>query len=204
MPAQVEIFAEGHDPDACRLRRGLQVSVHRQGRRLGQQGVSVPGDAVDPHPRPHAGVPEGEGAHARHRGVPAVPSRHRHRRHFGRADDEDREARLDQILRHAARARLRGRPRLPRQGDGGGDPEDDAVARRRRAVRRQIFLPRRARDPAAAPRRLAADRARRVVLGRPPGARQDHARRRVPRRARAQSGEISAGGGRHASSAARW
>ena len=75
-----------------------------------------------------------------------------------------------------------------------GDAEDDAVARRRRAVRRQIFLPRRARDPAAAPRRVAADRARRVVLGRPAGARQDHARRRVPGGAGAQSGEISAGG----------
>ena len=101
-----------------------------------------------------------------------------------------------QILRHAARARLRGRPRLPRPRDGAGDSQDDAVARRRRAVRRQVFLPRRARDSAAAPRRLAADRARRVVLGRPPGFGQDHARRRVSGRARAQSGEISAGGRR--------
>ena len=109
-----------------------------------------------------------------------------------------------QISRHAARPRLRGRPRLPRPRDGARDPEDDAVARRRRAVRRQIFLPRRARDPAAAPRRLAADRARRVVLGRPPGAGQDHARRRVPGGARAQSGEISAGGRHARSSAARW
>ena len=83
---------------------------------------------------------------------------------------------------------------FPRQGDGAGNPEDDAVARRRRAVRRQIFLPRRARHPPAAPRRLAADRAWRVVLGRPPGARQDHQGRRVPGRARAQSGEISARG----------
>ena len=66
--------------------------------------------------------------------------------------------------------------------------------RRRRAVRRQIFLPRRARDPPAAPWRVAADRARRVVLGRPAGARQDHARRRVPRGAGAQSGEVSARG----------
>ena len=41
MPAQVEIYAEGEG--------GLQVPVHRQGRRLGQQGVSVPGDALDPH-----------------------------------------------------------------------------------------------------------------------------------------------------------
>ena len=56
---------------------------------------------------------------------------------------------------------------------------------RRRAVRRQIFLPRRARDPHAAPRRLAADRAWRVLLGGPPGARQDHQRRRLSRGARA-------------------
>ena len=50
----------------------LQVPVHRQGRRLGQQGVPVPGDALDPDARPHDGVPEGEGADARHRGVPAL------------------------------------------------------------------------------------------------------------------------------------
>ena len=87
---------------------------------------------------------------------------------------------------------LRGRPRLPRPRDGAGGAQAHAVARRRRAVRRQVFLPRRARDPPAAPRRLAADRARRVVLGRPPGAGQDHPRRRVSRGARAQSGEVSA------------
>ena len=52
-----------------------------------------------------------------------------------------------------------------------GGPPHDAGARRRRAVRRQVFLPRRARDPPAAPRRLAADRARRLLLGRPAGAR---------------------------------
>ena len=93
-------------------------------------------------------------------------------------------------------AGLRGRPRLPRPRHGAGGAQADAVARRRRAVRRQVFLPRRARDPAAAPRRVAADRARRVVLGRPPGARQDHQGRRVPRGARAQPGEVSAGGRR--------
>ena len=47
MPAQVEIYAEGISR-ACRVRRGVQVFVHRQRRRLGQQIVSVPGDAVDP------------------------------------------------------------------------------------------------------------------------------------------------------------
>ena len=171
MPAQVEIYAEG-----AGARRGrLQVPVHRQGRRLGQQVVPVPGDAVDPHPRPHAGVPEGEDFDARHRGLPALSPRHRHRRHLGRDDDEDGEARLCALLRRPADAGLGGRPRLPRPRDGARGAQADAVARRRRAVRRQIFLPRRARDPAAAPRRFAADRARRVVLGRPPGARQDHA-----------------------------
>ena len=87
----------------------------------------------------------------------------------------------------------RGRPRVPRSRDGAGSPEDDAEPRRRRAVRRQVFLPRRARDPPAAAWRVAADRARRVVLGRPAGARQDHARRRVPRGAGAQSREVPAG-----------
>ena len=99
MPAQIEIYAEGKE-------RRLQVPVHRQGRRLGQQDVPVPGDAVDPHPRPHDRVPEGEDPDARHRGVPALPPRHRHRRHLGRADDEDGEARLDQLSRRAADARL--------------------------------------------------------------------------------------------------
>src|SRR6516164_2247529 len=73
-----------------------------------------------------------------------------------------------------------------------GSEDGHAFAGRGRAVRRQILLPRRARDPPSPPRRLAADRARGVVLGRPPGARQDHARRGLSRRARAQSGEISA------------
>src|SRR5262244_2422826 len=67
-----------------------------------------------------------------------------------------------------------GRPRLPRSRDGRRGAQAHAVARRRRAVRRQVFLPRRAGDPPAAARRLAADRARRVLLGRPPGDGQDH------------------------------
>ena len=50
----------------------------------------------------------------------------------------------------------------------------------------------------------SADRAWRVVLGRPPGDGQDHEGRRVPRGARAQSGAVSAGGRRRRSSAARW
>ena len=62
--------------------------------------------------------------------------------------------------------------------------------RRRGAVRRQVFLPRRPRDPPAAARRFAADRPRGVLFGRPAGARQDHARGRVPRGARARPGPL--------------
>ena len=92
---------------------------------------------------------------------------------------------------------------LPTQGSADGNAFRDLemeqeilkmtqVARRRRAVRRQVFLPRRPRHPAAAPRRLAADRPWRFLLGGSPGAGQDHQGRRLSRGARAQSGAISA------------
>ena len=95
----------GAGRDLCRGRGRLQAAVHRQRRRLGQQVVSVPGDAVDPDARPHAGLPQGEGAHARHRRVPALPSGDRDRRHLGRADHEDGEARLDALSRRRCRPR---------------------------------------------------------------------------------------------------
>ena len=108
---------------------------------------------------------------------------------------EDGEACLGALSRCAADAGIGRRPRVPRSRDGAGNPEDDAVARRRRAVRRKVFLPRRARDPPAAARRVAADRARRLVLGGPADPRQDHQGRRLSRGAGAQSGKVSAGGG---------
>ncbi len=64
---------------------------------------------------------------------------------------------------------LGGRPRVPRSRDGGRSAEDDAEPRRRRAVRRQVFLPRRARDPPSPAWRELADRAWRVVRGGPAG-----------------------------------
>ena len=69
---------------------------------------------------------------------------------------EDREVRLRALPRLPADARVDGRPRLPRPRAGGGGLQADPVVRDRRAVRRQVLLPRRARGPAAAPRRLAA------------------------------------------------
>ena len=86
--------------------------------------------------------------------------------------------------------RQRARPRLPRRRARAAGAEAHAGVRHRRAVRRQVLLPRRARDPAAAPRRVVPGRARGVVLGRPPVARQDHRRRRVPRAARDRSREV--------------
>ena len=170
MPAQVEIYAEGRG-------RRLQVPVHRQGRRLGQQVVPVPGDALDPYPRPHDGVPEGEDPDARHRRVPALSPRDRDRRHLGRVDDEDRQARLDAISTTTCR------PRAREDGHAFRDLEmEKEVHKLTQSLGvgaqfggkyfchdvRVIRLPR---HGASLPIGLG-----RVVLGRPAGARQDHAR----------------------------
>ena len=62
--------------------------------------------------------------------------------------------------------------------------EADPVVRDRRAVRRQVLLPRRAGGPAAPARRLVPGGDRGLLLRGPPGAGQDHRRGRVPRAAR--------------------
>ncbi len=95
---------------------------------------------------------------------------------------------LDSLPTEGSRARARlPRPR-PRAGGADARPDD----RHRRPVRRQVLLPRRAHRAPAAPRRELPGGDRRVVLGRPPGARQDHRRRRVPRAARARPGALPA------------
>ncbi len=81
-------------------------------------------------------------------------------------------------------AGLDGRARVPRPRARGGGLRADADVRDRRAVRRQVLLPRRARGPAAAARRVLPGRDRGLLLGRPAGARQDHRRGRLPRAAR--------------------
>ena len=83
-------------------------------------------------------------------------------------------------------------PRLPRPRSRAAGARALAHARHRRPVRRQVLLPRRARDPPAAPRRVAAGGNRRLVFGGSPGARQDHARRHLPRTARDESGALPA------------
>ncbi len=70
--------------------------------------------------------------------------------------------------------------------------------RHRRPVRRQVLLPRRAHRAPPPSRGELPGGDGRVVLGRPPGAGQDHGRGRVPRTARARSGAVPARRGRRA------
>jgi fumarate hydratase, class I len=97
-------------------------------------------------------VPSRRSCAPRHRGVPALSPRDRHRRHERRAHAEDGEARVGALPRRAAHERQR-------LGRGFRDLELEPRSsrsrahRHRRAVRRQVLLPRRARHPPAAPRR---------------------------------------------------
>ena len=158
-------------------RRRLQVPVHGQGRRLGQQELPVPGDQGAAQPRASLLAFLDEKLRiARHRGLPAVPPRHRHRRHVGRVHAQDGQARVGPLPRR------RCRPTGNELGRGFRDLELEA--RGARADRRR---PASARSSAAStsattcasirlPRHGASCPVgdRRVVLGRPPGARQDH------------------------------
>ena len=130
--------------------------------------------------------------HPRHGRLSALPPRHRDRRHLGRDEFEDGQARQLPLSRQLADRGQPLRPGLSRPRPRRGGARADPPPRHRRAVRRQVFLPRRAGDPAAAARRQPADRDRRLLLGRPPDPRQDHRRGRVPRRARDQPGALPA------------
>ena len=90
-----------------RAPRRVQVPVHGQGRRLGQQVVPLPGDEGAAQPDADDAVPGGEAAADRHRRLPAVPPGHRHRRHLRRVRAEDREVRQRQVPRRAADRRVR-------------------------------------------------------------------------------------------------
>ena len=170
----------------------VQVPLRRQGRRLRQQDLPVPADAGGPGPGAAAEIPGGEDAGAGYGRLPAVPPGHRHRRHLGGARAQDREARELPLPRWAPHQRRRVGPRLPRprarEAGGGHRPED----RHRRPVRGQVLLPRRARDPAAAPWGLVPDRAGRLLLRRPPDQGQDHRRGGLRRAARDQPGAFPA------------
>ena len=102
-------------------RRRLQVPVRRQGRRLGQQELPLPADAGGAERGLAAEVPRHPDPHPRHRGLPALPPCHRDRRHLGRDQPQDGEARLDALPR---------RPAERRQRQGRRDPRPRAWSRR--------------------------------------------------------------------------
>ena len=174
----------GGDQDLGDRRRRLQVPVHGQGRRLGEQELPLPGDQGAAQRGHAAPLDLRQDAVARHVGMSAVPPRHRDRRHVGGVRGRDRQARVDALPRLAAHDRLTRGACLPRPRPRTAGAEAVAEHRHRRPVRRQVLLPRRAHHPAPAPRRIVPGRHRGVVLGRPPGTRQDHQGRRVPRTAR--------------------
>ena len=144
------------------------------------------------NPAADADLPRREDPLARHRRLPAVPPGGRHRRHVGGVRAEDGEVRLGPLPRPPADRGDDGRARLPRPRARGAGLQADPVVRHRRAVRRQVLLPRRPGRAPPPPRRVLPGRDRGVVLGRPAGARQDHGRRGVPRAARDGPGDVPA------------
>ena len=102
------------------------------------------------------------------------------------------------LPRLAADERIGRRSRIPRPRPRAAGAEAEPDHRHRRPVRRQVLLPRRAHHPPPPSRRIVPGRHRGVVLGRPPGPRQDHQGRRLPRTARARSGSVPARGRRRA------
>ena len=196
LPAQIDLYAAA--------RRRLQVPVPGQGRRLGQQDLPVPGDQGAAEPGVAAEVRGRQGARHRHLGLPALPPGAGHRRPVGRDDPEDGEAGQRPLPRRPAHHRQRPGARLPRRGSGGPGAGDLPPDRHRRPVRRQVLRPRRAGHPPAPPWGLLPGGPGGVLLGRPPGAGQDHPRRRLPRRAGDQPRPLPARGDRTTIWAARW
>ena len=103
LPAQIELYSTPQD----RREAGVQVPLHGQGRRLGQQVVPLPGDQGGPEPEADAGVPRREDPLARHRRLPAVPPGRRDRRHQRGVRAEDREVRLARTTSTTCRPRAR-------------------------------------------------------------------------------------------------
>jgi len=98
------------------------------------------------------------------------------RRDQRRTDAQGREARVGALPRRATDHRERARPGVPRSRVGAEGRRDRAEQPASARSSAAILLSRRPRDPVAAPWCELPGRARGVVLGRSPGARQDHAR----------------------------
>jgi tartrate dehydratase beta subunit/fumarate hydratase class I family protein len=147
----------GRDQDLRHRRRRLQVPVHGQGRRLGQQELPVPGDQGRCSTPRACCVPRREAAPL---GTAACPPYHLAVVIGGTSAEfalEDGQARLGRYLDTC--------PPRATAGHGFRDLELEAevlkltqALRHRRPVRRQVLLPRRAGDPPAPPRRLVPGR----------------------------------------------
>ena len=183
----------GGDQDLGDRRRRLQVPVHGQGRRLGEQELPLPGDqgAAQRGRRCSPGSSTRCSRSARRRVRRTTsPSSSAARRRSSRVET----AKLAST-RYLDSLPTTGSPQghaLPRPRPRTAGVEAVAEHRHRRPVRGQVLLPRRAHHPPAAPRRIVPGRHCGVVLGRPPGTRQDHQGRRVPRAARTRSRSVPA------------
>ena len=106
----------GADRPLCRARRPIQIPVHRQGRRLGQQELSLSAVKGGAQSEGAAQISRRQDPHPRHRRLPALSPRDRHRRHLGRDEFENRQARQLPLSRHSA---------------GGGQPLGPGLSRPR-------------------------------------------------------------------------
>ena len=100
MPAQVEIYAEGAGDTQSTYKL---LFIAKGGGSANKSFLFQATPAILTHDRMLAFLKE-KVLDARHRGLPALSPRHRDRRHFRGADDENREACLDQVLRQLAEA----------------------------------------------------------------------------------------------------
>ncbi len=141
LPAQIDIYAT--DGDAYKF---LFIA---KGGGSANKSFLLPADAGRAERGSPAEIPRHPDPHARHRGLPALSPRDRGRRHLGRDEPQDGEARLDALPRRPAERGQQQRPGHPRPRDGEEGARAHPPDGHRRAVRRQVFLPRRARDPPA-------------------------------------------------------
>ena len=119
LPAQIDLYAtEGAEYKFLFVAKG-GGSANKTMLFQETKALLTPGEARE--------VPRRQDEVPRHGRLPAVPHRRRRRRHLGRGEPQDRQARLDQVLRRAAHRGERARAGLPRRG------AREAAARRRPA-----------------------------------------------------------------------
>jgi fumarate hydratase class I len=173
-------------------RRRVQVPLHGQGRRLGEQELPVPGDQGAAQ-RGDVAVP-GSSTRSKTLGTAACPPYHLAVVIGGTSAEFAVETAKLASRATSTRCRPRGRSSATASATSSWRPRCSKLAadRHRRPVRRQVLLPRRARHPPAAPRRELPGRDR-GVSARPTARRSARSPRgRVPRATRDRSGSLPA------------